>query len=110
MEDCIFCKIARGEIPSEKTVYEAESAISFPDIHPVRPGHTILIPKAHYRWFWEMPDDVSNNLFKVARRLSAELKEKTGADYIHLSIVGKDVPHVHIHLIPNKFGDKLPPA
>lgn len=109
MPGCIFCKIASGEMPKEKT-HEDATVVAFPDIHPVRPGHTIVIPKAHYRWFWEMPDDVSNDLFKIARRLSAELKEQTGADYVRLSIVGKDVPHVHVHLIPEKFSDKLPAA
>ena len=110
MQDCIFCKIVAGEIPKEKVLHEGGSILSFPDKNPVRPGHTIVIPAEHYRWFWELPDAIANNLFKVARHLSKDLKEKTGADYIHLSIVGKDVPHVHVHLIPNKFSDKLPAA
>ena len=110
MENCIFCKIARGEVPSEKAHHEDDRIVSFPDIHPVRPGHTLVVPAEHYQWFWELPDDVANDLFKVARTLAKELKEKYGADYIRLSMVGKDVPHVHIHLIPQKFSDSVAAA
>jgi histidine triad (HIT) family protein len=105
MEDCIFCKIISGEIPSEKVHHENGTIVSFPDNHPVRPGHTLVVPAQHYRWFWELPDDVANDLFKVARKIAGELKEKTGADYVRLSIVGKDVPHVHLHLIPQTLDD-----
>ncbi len=109
MKDCIFCKIVRGEIPTEKS-YEDETVIAFPDIHPKAPGHTLLIPKAHYEWFQDLPDDISTPLFATSKKLAKDLKEQTGADYIHLSIVGRDVPHVHIHLIPRKLGDHLPAA
>ncbi len=103
MENCIFCKIAAGDVPSEKVHHEGAEIVSFPNIKPVRPGHTLITPVEHYQWFWELPDELADKLFKVARTLAKELKEKTGADYIHLSIVGRDVPHVHIHLIPEKF-------
>jgi histidine triad (HIT) family protein len=102
MENCIFCKIGRGEIPAKKT-YEDEKVLAFLDINPKAPGHTLLIPKAHYEWFQELPDDLSDHLFRVSKRLATELKASYGADYVHLSIVGKDVPHVHVHLIPEKL-------
>ncbi len=105
MESCIFCKIIAGDISSEKAHHENDTIVSFPDYHPVRPGHTLVVPAKHHQWFWELPDDIADDLFKVARKLARELKEKTVADYIQLSIVGKDVPHVHIHLIPRKFDD-----
>jgi histidine triad (HIT) family protein len=108
MDDCIFCKIASGDIVTSKTEHEDGTIISFPDIKPVSPGHTLVIPKEHYHWFYELPDDISDKLFRAARHIAKQLKEETGADYIHLSIVGKDVPHVHIHLIPRMIGDKLP--
>ncbi|HET9641342.1 MAG TPA: HIT domain-containing protein [Candidatus Paceibacterota bacterium] len=107
MNDCIFCKIAAGDIPSEKMHHENGSIVSFPDKHPVRPGHTLVVPSAHYEWFWQLPDDLANDLFKVCRALAIELKEKYKADYVRLSIVGKDVPHVHVHLIPQSFSDKV---
>ena len=109
MKDCIFCKIIAGEVPSEKAHHEDERIVSFPDAHPVQPGHTLVVPAKHYQWFWELPDDLANDLFKVARTLARSLKEKTGADYIQLSIVGKNVPHVHLHLIP-RFTKDNPPA
>lgn len=105
MPDCIFCKIASGEIPAHK-VYEDEKYLAFLDIHPKAKGHTVLIPKAHYQWFQDLPDDVYGALFAVAKKLATTLKEEQKADYIHLSIVGKDVPHVHVHLIPRTLGDK----
>lgn len=99
MDNCIFCKIARKEIPTQ-AVYEDEEVIAFPDINPKAPGHTLLIPKAHHQWFWELPDDISDHLFRVAKKLAAKLKDDHGADLVRLSIVGTDVPHVHVHLIP----------
>lgn len=105
MKDCIFCKIIAGEVPAETAHHEDGRIVSFPDNQPVRPGHTLVVPAEHYRWFWELPDDIADDLFKVARRLAPELKAQTGADYVMLSIVGKDVPHVHIHLIPRMFDD-----
>ena len=105
MENCIFCKIVRGELPAEKT-YEDDLSLAFLDIHPKGPGHVMLIPKAHYRWFEEMPDDLSDHLFRVSKQIAKEMKEKTGADHVQLGIVGKDVPHVHIHLIPRQAGER----
>ena len=93
--NCIFC----GIVKNEKT-----EVISLPDIKPVAPGHTLVIPVAHYHWFYEIPDDLSDKLFREAKKLAKELKAKYEADYIELSIVGKDVPHTHIHLIPRKLG------
>ena len=108
MENCIFCKIAKDEIPSEKAHHESGEIITLLDLHPVRPGHTLVIPTTHYKWFQDVPDELSDKLFRTAKRVSKELIEKYNADYIRLSIVGKDVPHVHIHLIPQKLSDKAP--
>lgn len=110
MENCIFCKIAKGEIPKkpEEIVYEDAQVMAFPDIHPKAKGHTILIPKVHYRWFIDMPDDESDMLFRTAKTVAKKLKDVYGADYVRLGIVGKDVPHVHIHLIPQKIADGGP--
>ena len=109
MENCIFCKIIAGEIPAKKT-FEDENAIAVLDIHPKAKGHTLLIPKEHHEWFQDMPDSVSDVLFRTAKKLARQLKSEYGADYIHLSIVGRDVPHVHVHLIPRMLDDTLPTA
>jgi len=108
MEDCIFCKIGSGEIPAKK-VFEDDETVAFLDIHPRAPGHTLLIPKAHYQWFQDMPDNVSDILFRRAKEVAKQIKADTGADYIRLSIVGLHVPHVHIHLIP-RFAHDAPIA
>ena len=107
MENCIFCKIVRGDIPTNFT-YENEFVVAFPDIRPVTPGHTLVIPKEHHEWFYEVPSALATEWFSAAQFLGLKLKEDTGADYVHLSIVGKEVPHAHIHLMPRKLGDKLP--
>src|SRR4051812_45696769 len=104
MENCIFCKIAKAEIPSQK-VYEDDTVFAFLDIQPKAPGHTLLIPKAHYQWFEELPDDLSDHLFRIAKQLARDMKKKNDVDYVRLGIVGKDVPHAHIHLIPQKIAD-----
>jgi len=108
-KDCIFCKIVQGDIPTSFT-YEDEFVVAFPDIHPVAPGHTLLIPKEHHQWFYEVPDHISDVWFSAAKQLAKRLKDERQADYVRLSIVGKDVPHAHIHLIPQKLGDKTPAA
>ncbi|MBU6310768.1 HIT domain-containing protein [Patescibacteria group bacterium] len=104
MDECIFCKIAAGDIPAEK-VFEDERFVAFLDIHPVSPRHTLLIPKQHFRWFYEIPDDLSDGLFRTAKKVARTLKEETGSDYIKLGIVGTDIPHVHVHLIPRRIAD-----
>ena len=100
MENCIFCKIASGEITADK-VYEDDKVVAFLDIHPKAPGHTLLIPKEHYQWFYELPDDLSDHLFRIAKKIARDLKEKHQANLVRLSIVGDEVPHTHVHLIPS---------
>lgn len=101
--NCIFCKIAKDEVPSQRAHHENGFVISFPTNQPVAPGHMLVIPKDHYRWFEEIPDDLTDKLFRTAKNLAQDLKAKYKADYIELSIVGKDVPHTHIHLIPRSL-------
>ncbi len=102
MENCIFCKIGRGEIPAAK-VYEDDAVFAFLDIHPKAPGHTLLIPKEHHRWFYDMPEELTAKVFGAAKKVALILKEEHQADYVRLGAVGTDVPHVHLHLIPQHF-------
>jgi histidine triad (HIT) family protein len=102
MPNCIFCKIAKGEIPANK-LYEDDKVVAFFDMAPKAPGHVLLIPKPHYEWFYEMPDDVSDDVFRTAKRLALELKNTYKADFVRLNIVGTDIPHVHLHLIPQRL-------
>ena len=108
MEECIFCKIAKGEIPSRKVDHEGSTIASFLDIDQKIPGHTLVIPVEHHRWFYELPDELATKLFRATRLVAQELRERTNADYIQLSIVGSDVPHVHVHLLPRFLKDKPP--
>lgn len=107
-KDCIFCKIGSKEIPSE-IIYEDDHSIAFLDIHPKAPGHTLLIPKDHHQWFTDMPEGLSEVIFRNARKLALELKEKYKADYVRLGIVGTDISHTHIHLIPLQLNSPANP-
>lgn len=76
--------------------------MAFLSIEPKSPGHTLLIPKEHHTWFQDMPDDIYNEVFKTAKKLAQTVKTENDADFVRLAIVGTDVPHVHLHLIPQK--------
>ena len=91
----------RGEIPTS-TTYENEFVIAFLDIEPAAPGHTIVVPKEHHHWFYEVPGEIANEWFSAAQMLALKLKEEHGSDYVELKIIGIDIPHAHIHLIPRK--------
>ena len=105
--DCIFCKISKGEIPSSK-IYEDENFFAFLDINPVSDGHLLIIPKKHTIWMQEADDETISGIFKLAKKLMLAIKKGIGCDYVQLSVVGKDVPHFHIHLIPRYLNDNLP--
>lgn len=104
--DCIFCAIAAKTIPSE-IVYEDESFLAFLDINPVNEGHVLLIPKEHFPKLVETPDEVIREIFVRAKQLMPAVQEATGANFVVLTIVGTDVPHLHIHLIPRFHEDGL---
>lgn len=106
MNDCIFCKIIKGEIPCTK-VYEEENNLAFLDINPVSPGHTLIIPKIHSDWMQDASNDVIVQTFILAKNLMAKIVKNLGVDYVQLSVVGKDVPHFHIHLIPRMLTDDI---
>lgn len=105
--DNIFLKIIKGDIPCTK-IYEDEESLAFLDIHPVSKGHTLLIPKEPYVWMQDVPDELLARMFLKAKKLMNHIKETLPCDYVQISVVGKDVPHFHIHLIPRFFNDTLP--
>jgi histidine triad (HIT) family protein len=106
MNETIFGKILSGEIPATK-VYEDEKCLSFMDINPVAKGHLLLIPKEHYTWMQDVPDELLSYLFIKTKELMKAVIASLGCDYVQISIVGKDVPHFHIHLIPRYTDDTL---
>ena len=97
--NCIFCKIGKKEIPS-KVVYEDSAHIAFLDIRPYTKGHTLVIPKKHYVQFLELPKKEVSELFALAQEIGKKLKAALGAELIFLSVMGEEVPHTHVHLIP----------
>lgn len=109
MADCIFCKIVAGEIPSAK-VWEDENFYAFLDINPINPGHTLLIPKKHEDYLFELADPHYSEIFQAAKKLAHPLKNATGATRIGLIVEGFLVPHVHLHLIPIHGGGELDPG
>ena len=111
-DNCVFCKIIRGEIPSQK-YYEDEKFLAFYDINPISKGHLVVISKNHYDNVGEMPDEEWKQLMSLARRLAEQEKEELGADGYHLLINQGEaaqsvvVHRPHIHIIPRRFGDGL---
>lgn len=105
MENCIFCKIVAGEIPSYK-VYEDENYLAFLDIHPQSPGHTQIIPKKHIRWVWDTEN--TGEYFEIAKKVALAQRKAFGTEFILSKVVGDEVPHAHIWVFPNKEVDGDP--
>ncbi len=107
-DDCIFCKIANGEIPSD-TVYEDEHFRAILDLSPAVKGHTLIIPKEHYNDLLEADDAVIEEAFKLAKRIGAAEKKALGCDGINVvqnngEAAGQTVHHLHVHVIPRYNG------
>lgn len=99
MQDSIFTKIIKGQIPSHK-IYEDEKTLAILDIHPVQPGHVLVVPKAQVNEFQELDKADYDALFDTVRLVSLQLKETYPTKRVGLKIVGVDVPHAHVHLFP----------
>ena len=109
MNDCIFCKIAKGEIPS-KTIYEDEMFRVILDLGPATKGHALILPKEHFANLYELPDNYAEALMKVARKVGLLMKDKLSCDGLNLvqnngEIAGQTVFHFHMHMIPRYEGD-----
>lgn len=99
MTDTIFMKIIRGEIPSHK-IYEDEKTYAFLDINPVQPGHTLVIPKTPQTYVWDLDDDDYRAVMQTVKRVADRMKQVLGAQHVGLQVIGLDVPHAHVHVIP----------
>ena len=86
--NCIFCKIINKEIPAE-VVYEDSDFLAFLDIRPLSPGHTLIIPKQHYRWVWDVPN--AGAYFEVAKKIALAQKKTFNIDSVIAKIVGEEV-------------------
>lgn len=103
-QKCIFCSIIKGDIPSED-IYEDKHIKAFLDINPVTYGHTLVIPKEHFPMMTDVPDETLARTYQTSKHLMSAIKKAYEADFVTLAVVGIDVPHFHIHLIPRKKGD-----
>ena len=107
--NCIFCKIANGEIPS-KTLYEDEEFRVIHDLAPATKGHALILPKSHYKNLYELPDETAAKVMKLAKKMATTMTEKLGCDGFNIvqnnnEVAGQTVFHFHMHLIPRYEND-----
>lgn len=109
MSNCIFCKIIAGEIPAHK-IYENDKSIAFLDIRPVNPGHTLIVPKAHYENLLDAPSDVLAAMMNAAQKVARAVLKATGDESFNLgvnngAVAGQVVFHLHLHIMPRHQND-----
>ena len=109
MDDCIFCQIVAGDIPS-RTVYEDDDVLAFLDANPLAPGHTLVIPKAHHESLNELPEDLGTEVMSALHRLTPAVESAVDAPASTVAFnngeqAGQEVPHVHGHIVPRFEGD-----
>lgn len=110
-DDCIFCKIANGEIPST-TIYENEEFRVFFDIAPASKGHCLIVPKEHFDDIFDMDEEAGGRLFSLAVKVAGSLKKELNCEGMNIvqnngTIAGQTVFHFHLHLIPRYTGDTV---
>ncbi len=111
MNDCIFCKIIKGEIPAFK-IYESENVIAILDANPVNPGHILLMPKDHYQSLELLPSALWTELALVFPEIGRKIKEKLGVEGYNIfenngQVAGQVIPHLHFHFVPRRADDGL---
>lgn len=99
MGTCIFCQIVKGVEPAHR-IWESEDFLAFLTRRPCNPGHTLLIPKTHVDYIFDLEEPLYSNIFLAAKQLSEPIRQATDAKRIGVAIEGLSVPHVHLHLVP----------
>ena len=99
MQESIFTKIVKGEIPCFK-IAETNDFLAFLDVMPLRKGHTLVIPKKQVDYLYDLEDDVLSDLFIFSKKVAKKIESKISCKRIGVSVIGLEVPHAHIHLIP----------
>lgn len=99
MQDSIFTKIIRGEIPCDK-IYEDNRTIAFLDIHPKQPGHVLVVPKKQIEFIWDLPQEDYAHLMDVAQKVGRHIRSTLQPAYVGLMVEGLGVPHAHVHVFP----------
>lgn len=98
-EETLFTKIIRGDIPSYK-IYEDDTTYAFLDIHPVTPGHVLVVPKSPAQFVWDLSEQDYSALMRTCQIIAKRLRAILDVPYVGEQIVGVDVPHAHVHVIP----------
>lgn len=109
MDDCIFCKLANGEIPTA-TLYENKEFRVILDLGPANKGHALILPKEHYENLYELPDEIAGHAMILAKKVIIKMKEVLNCDGYNIvqnngKAAGQTVFHFHLHLIPRHEGD-----
>lgn len=99
MEDSVFTKIIKGEIPCHK-IYEDDLTLAFMDIHPVAEGHVLVVSKNQVQYVWDLPDEDYRALMDTVKKVALRQRDVIGKPYVGEMIVGTDVPHAHVHVVP----------
>jgi histidine triad (HIT) family protein len=103
--ETIFTKIVKGEIPAYK-IAEDERFLAFLDVSPLQKGHTLVIPKAQIDYIFDLEDDLLGDMLIFAKRVAHGIKEATRCNRVGVAVIGLEVPHAHVHLIPiNQMSD-----
>lgn len=111
MDNCIFCKIVRGDIPSYK-IYEDDAVCAFLDIMPVNRGHILVVPREHYENILATPDNILCEVISVIKKIIPAVLKASKAEGFNIgvnngSVAGQIVEHLHFHIIPRFYNDRL---
>lgn len=98
-DNCLFCRITQGELPCHK-IHEDDAVIAFLDLHPIRPGHTLVVPRHHHVWFEDMPEPLAARVMAVSQGIARAQKRLYGVERVAMFFTGIHVPHVHAHVVP----------
>lgn len=107
-DQCIFCKIIKGEIPAVK-LWEDKDYFIFLDANPIMPGHALVVPKSHEDYLFDMKDQKYVELMLKVRSVAKILKERLNPKRVGMIVEGFSVHHVHVHLVPINIGNELNP-
>jgi histidine triad (HIT) family protein len=99
MADCVFCRIANGDLEAE-VIWEDDLVIAFADIHPIRVGHAQIAPRGHFPYFEDLPEATASHIVHLAQRLSRAMKLLYGVPRVAFLFTGGDHPHAHAHVVP----------
>lgn len=107
-KECIFCRIIAGEIPDYR-IWENENFIATLDIRPINDGHTLIIPKEHEDYVFDLPMPIYSKLFSAGKLLAPVIQQAINCKRVGMVIEGFGVPHAHLHLVPINHGNELDP-